>query len=152
MSRDRLTKKEIMSIIRDTILKRPDYKKYGFNRSIIESLKSIYDITVTDPNISKYIKDIEKEWQDAKTTVITKQQIVDHYKDLFEDGDSNVFAKINILREIGKLEGHYVERTEEIGKGGQVVIYNIPDNRRDIPKRPPNNKKPVKKQSKPAKK
>lgn len=127
---EKLTKKQVMSIIRDILIKRPDYKKYGFNRSIIDSLKLQFGITMSDANICKYIKDIEKEWQNIKTTVVTKQQIIDMFKDLYEE-EENTFAKIKILTEIGKLEKHYIEIYEDLNPKSQVYIYSIPDNSRD---------------------
>lgn len=126
-----LTKKDIMAIIRDIIIKRPDYKKYGFNKTISENLKSQFNINLPNNDVSRYIKDIEKEWESAKAIIITKRQIVEMLQDLYEES-KNEFAMIKILREISELEGHKNDLfNNPAANNSTVVVYNIPDNKRD---------------------
>ena len=33
--------------------------------------------SITDPDISKYLKEIEKSWQESKNVLVTKQQLKD---------------------------------------------------------------------------
>lgn len=144
----KLTKKEKVSIVRKLVSNMPNYREYGFNRAVIKVFQEAYGVTIKDCDISKYLKEIEKSWQESKNILVTKQQLKDMLMRIYQNNSDTPHAQIKSLQEIGKLDGHYIEKVQHSGETSQVVIYSIPDNGRNPVKR----KKRVKKNKKPPKK
>jgi hypothetical protein len=123
--KEKLSKKEKLAIVRDIIIKMPNYRKYGFNRAVINIFKKNHGITISDRDISEYIKDVEKQWQEADDIKTSKAQLKEMLMNVYETHKIFPHAQIRSLREIGKLDGHY---------SPEIAISNINIDKENIEK------------------
>lgn len=105
--KDGLTKKEKLAIVRDIIIRIPNYRKYGFNRLVIELFKEKHHIEITDSDISKYIKEVEDQWKEIEDNKTSKSQLKEMLFNVYEKNKGLPHAQIRSLQEIGKLEGYH---------------------------------------------
>lgn len=108
MAKDKaeLTKAEKMALVRDVMIRFPDYRRYGYNRKIIELIKKETSVLLEDYDISRYVKEIEAQWQADKNVSTTKSQMRDMMFGLFESKEAKVVDKRMVLQDIAKLDGH----------------------------------------------
>ena len=102
-----LTKKDKLAIVRSIIIRMPNYREYGFNRNVIKVFKKEHGITLTDRDISGYIKEIEEAWIEVENITTSKSQLKEMLFNIYAHNRKNPNAQIRSLREIGKLDGHY---------------------------------------------
>lgn len=102
-----LTKQEKIALVRDVMIRMPDYKRYGYNRKIIDLIRKQTGITLIDNDITRCIDAIEKQWQEGETIKYSKEKIIEMFAGLYESKDAKPNDKRMVLQEIGKLEGHY---------------------------------------------
>lgn len=116
-----ISKEDRKALIRDVMIRYPDYKRFGYNRKIImlianetgdinkETKKPLGNgIRLEDYEVSRFIKEIEKEWQKEDTIKISKKQIVDMQIGLYESKDAKIKDKRMILQDIAKITGNFI--------------------------------------------
>jgi hypothetical protein len=108
----KLTPEEKKAIVREFMLKFPDTNTFRYNKKIIDYVEKHIGVTLTDTNVSRIIKRIEDEFSKSTQMIMTKNKLIDLHISLYQVALKNkkVTDAIRVLREIGKLEGHYIER------------------------------------------
>ncbi len=125
-----ITREDKIKLVRDVMVRYPDYRRFGYNRRIIDLIKKqtadeekgIEGIELTDQDITRCIHDIEKKWQDDSESRYSKGKIIDMLTALSEATGANIKDKRMIFQDIGKLEGHY--KTIEINNYGNLDPEN----------------------------
>jgi len=93
-----------MSIIRDFMVKNPDFKRYGYLRDLSKMFLINYNTKVSERMCSYYIDEIRKQWAREAESIVTKQHITRMYLNLYENS-KNCFARIQILQSLCRMEG-----------------------------------------------
>ena len=107
---------KIRQFIRTSLIRNPDYQKYGYNKQLIKSIEKNLSITLTDSCISKHIKKVKEDFAKEQEIQVSKIELINMYMSMYTNKKSSNSDRIRILQEIGKLEGHYVEKVEHSGK------------------------------------
>jgi hypothetical protein len=107
----KLSRKNRLKIVRDILLTRPDYKKYGFNRQAIKLIQEKFNYKVTDAEMSKLIRIVEEQWETESSIRIGKTKVLEMYTDIFEKSE-DPWVKLKTLQEIGKISGLYIEKLQ----------------------------------------
>jgi hypothetical protein len=121
-----ISKEDRKALIRDVMIRYPDYKRFGYNRKIIALIEAETSkdggktVTLSDSEVCRFIKEIEKEWQKDDTVSISKRQIIDMQVGLFESKDAKVKDKRMILQDIAKITGN-------MGPDVNINNYGIPE-------------------------
>jgi hypothetical protein len=113
----KLSPEDKKSIVRDFMLKFPDTKVYGYKTTIQKHFKEKHKTDISIGGVCRIIDRIEEEFSKVKSVLVSKTKLISQYQMLLHQAlnvkkgqKPNVDSAIKILREIGKLEGHYIER------------------------------------------
>jgi hypothetical protein len=121
-----ISKEDRKALIRDVMIRYPDYKRFGYNRKIIALIEQETSkeggkaVVLEDYEVSRFIKEIEKEWQKDDEIKFSKKRIIDMQVGLFESKDAKVKDKRMILQDIAKITGN-------MGPDVNISQYNIPE-------------------------
>lgn len=102
-----LSKKDKMSLVRDVLLRYPDWRRYGYNRRVIKLIEAETKITLTEQDITRCIDSIEEQWREERVVKYSKEKIVDLLEGLYETKGIKMNEKRMVLQDIGRLEGHH---------------------------------------------
>lgn len=109
-----LSKQDKVALVRDVMIRFPDWKRFGYNRKIIGIIeertadkKGKNGIVLTDQDITRCIQFIEEQWKEERVVKYSKEKIVDLLTGLYEAKGAKHSDKRMVLQDIAKLEGHY---------------------------------------------
>ena len=94
------------AIIRDILVKYPNYKRYGFGKMVQGYFRENYGLAIKHYTVSKIITQIKNEWKEADEVVYSKTQAFDELDYIFEK-TADERLKVLIVLEKSKMEGHY---------------------------------------------
>jgi len=120
----KLDKKDKLAIVRGYLIQYPDYHKYGYNKALRLHIAKKYGIKINEVDISRYIKQVKKEWNEEKNILVTKKEIISAFQNIYETA-KRPDIKIKILQEIGKIEGIYIEKIETEDKTKKVDLSKL---------------------------
>jgi len=115
----KLSAEDKKKIIRDFLLRFPDYTRYGYNRALIVFIYGKYKVKLKDAYVSKLLSSVIEEMNNATTRMISRNRMVKMHLANYENPDSDTKEKRAILTEIGKLEGTY--DPERIEHSGEII-------------------------------
>jgi hypothetical protein len=125
-----ISKEDRKALIRDVMIRYPDYKRFGYNRKIIALIKAETSkdggkaVVLEDYEVSRFIKEIEKEWQKDDEIKFSKKRIIDMQVGLFESKDAKVKDKRMILQDIAKITGN-------MGPDININNFGVPPEKED---------------------
>lgn len=106
-NKEDFTKEEKVSLVRDVMVRFPDYKRFGYHKKVIEIIIERAHIRFDDYDITRYIQEVEGQWKKNKTVTVSKGKINHMLMGLFEDKQASVTDKRMVLQDIAKINGEY---------------------------------------------